>query len=297
MDEVLAAELARTGGLIVVRRLPPAHRRWAIFNAVRSGRLVRVHPGVYAETGATVDPLAAAAAYVDDRGAFSHTTALALWDLRPLTAAEPVHVTTDSATRSGGSPSLVVHRRVGFAMEPPHVRNRDGHWVTPVEDALADAWPLVAAPERISHVLNAVSERMTTPSRIGEALAHRPHFGGGRQLIQLLERLSQGCHSHLEIFGAETVFTGSGMPDFVRQAAVRVGGRVYYLDVYAEREKVDFELDGTTWHSGALREQDLRRDAALATKGILVVRFTYRRLTREPGRVRREILEILQARR
>jgi hypothetical protein len=39
------------------------------------------------------------------------------------------------------------------------------------------------------------------------------------------------------------------------------------------------------------------RDAALAAVGILVVRFTYQRLTREPDAVRREVLAILAARR
>ncbi|MEU4473288.1 DUF559 domain-containing protein [Micromonospora sp. NPDC023888] len=44
------------------------------------------------------------------------------------------------------------------------------------------------------------------------------------------------------------------------------------------------------------REIDLRRDALLATIGILVVRFTHRRLTADPAQVRRETLAILAAR-
>jgi len=79
---------------------------------------------------------------------------------------------------------------------------------------------------------------------------------------------------------------------------VRVAGRTYYLDVYAERERVAFELDGATAHgSPGQREADLRRDAALATMGILVVRFTHRRLVSETAAVRAEVIAILAARR
>jgi very-short-patch-repair endonuclease len=63
-------------------------------------------------------------------------------------------------------------------------------------------------------------------------------------------------------------------------------------------ERVDFELDGTIAHAAPSdRERDLRRDAELAALGILVVRFTYQRLTREPATVRREVLAILASRR
>ena len=46
----------------------------------------------------------------------------------------------------------------------------------------------------------------------------------------------------------------------------------------------------------AEREIDLRRDALLATVGILVVRFSHRRLTADPAQVRQETLAILASR-
>jgi very-short-patch-repair endonuclease len=88
------------------------------------------------------------------------------------------------------------------------------------------------------------------------------------------------------------------MPTFQRQVRVQVGGRTMYLDVYAEPERVNIELDGATTHGDPRqREIDLRRDALLATLGILVVRFAHRRLVHEPTEVRREILAILANRR
>ncbi|MEV4211433.1 DUF559 domain-containing protein [Micromonospora sp. NPDC049662] len=88
------------------------------------------------------------------------------------------------------------------------------------------------------------------------------------------------------------------MPAFVRQAPVRVGGRTIYLDMLAEAERVNVELDGANSHGDpAEREIDLRRDALLATTGILVVRFTHRRLLANPAEVRQQTLAILASRR
>ncbi|MEV2239285.1 DUF559 domain-containing protein [Micromonospora sp. NPDC049891] len=71
-----------------------------------------------------------------------------------------------------------------------------------------------------------------------------------------------------------------------------------YLDLFAKEERVNIELDGATSHGDPRqREIDLRRDALLATVGILVVRFSQRRLVREPDEVRRETLAILARRR
>ncbi|MCG5444160.1 hypothetical protein NIE79_002305 [Micromonospora sp. NIE79] len=38
------------------------------------------------------------------------------------------------------------------------------------------------------------------------------------------------------------------MPRFTRQALVRVGARTIYLDMFAEAERVNIELDGATSH-------------------------------------------------
>ena len=138
---------------------------------------------------------------------------------------------------------------------------------------------------------------MTTPERILAALEAAPRLADRAAIRVLLHRLASGCHSALEIWGHDHVFTGPGMPPFERQVAVRADGRTHYLDVWAREEGVDFELDGAASHgSPDQREADLRRDARLAALGIQVVRFTHRRLYREPDAVRKEILDVLAAR-
>jgi very-short-patch-repair endonuclease len=159
-----------------------------------------------------------------------------------------------------------------------------------------DSWPLLPVSQRREPVIRAVADRRTTPERIRQAIPPKLADKGG--LERLIHLLTIGCHSPLEMWGFEHIFSGPGMPEFRRQVRMRLAGRTTYLDVYAEDEMVNFELDGRGGHlSAADRERDLKRDAALSARGILVVRFTYYRLTHEPEAVRREILAILAARR
>ncbi|MGC5321156.1 DUF559 domain-containing protein [Micromonospora arida] len=147
-------------------------------------------------------------------------------------------------------------------------------------------------------MIRAVNDRLTTPERLSAALERAPKLTDRATFRTLLTRLADGCRSPLEIWGHDHVFTGPGMPAFRRQVPIRVGRRTMYLDMFAERERVNIELDGATTH-GDLRQReiDLRRDALLAAIGILVVRFAHRRLVHEVDVVRRETFAILATRR
>jgi very-short-patch-repair endonuclease len=265
--------------------------------AIRAGHVVRVHRGVYARPPVTpYGRRRAALIYCSGRAVLSHLTALAIWGLWEDDGG-PVHVTmgTDRPTTGAG---LVVHRREGYALGVEPVRYRAGLPVTSIEHALVDSWPLLPGDHRRAPVIRAVAGRRTTAGRVQKALDDRPRLVDRVSLARLLHLLEIGCHSPLEIWGYEHIFTGADMPAFRRQVPIRLGGRLVYLDVFAAEEKVDFELDGRDGHVSRVdRERDLRRDAALAARGILVVRFTHHRLTREPEAVRREILAILAARR
>ncbi|MEH0934800.1 DUF559 domain-containing protein [Micromonospora psammae] len=240
----------------------------------------------------------AALAYADGRAALSCLTALDVWGLRRQPAGEPVHLDAPRGSGLRPRPHLAVHHRQGFVMGPPQVVSRSGVPVVRLEQALVDAWPLLPAVHRPAPVIRAVNDRLTTPQRVFAALKTVPKLAARAELRTLLDRLDAGCRSPLEIWGHDRVFTGPGMPPFQRQTRIVVGGRTMYLDVWAERERVDFELDGASTHADPRqREIDLRRDALLATAGILVVRFAHRRLVHEVDEVRREVLAILATRR
>ncbi len=56
-----------------------------------------------------------------------------------------------------------------------------------------------------------------------------------------------------------------------------------HLDAAIPELRIGVELDGAAFHgSPEARERDTRRDVALAARGWVVLRFSYRRLTREP---------------
>lgn len=203
-----------------------------------------------------------------------------------------IDLSTESGMRS--LPHLVMRHRPGLAVEPPHVVMRGGLPVTRLDRTLVDCWPLLPPVNRSSLLIRAVNDRLTTPQRLAAALAEVPRLPGRAAVRGLVDRLAAGCRSPLEIWGHDHVFTGPGMPTFTRQARIRVGARTIYLDMFAEAERVNIELDGATSHGDpAEREIDLRRDALLATVGILVVRFSHRRLTTDPATVRQETLAIL----
>ena len=70
-----------------------------------------------------------------------------------------------------------------------------------------------------------------------------------------------------------------------------------YLDAAVPGLMVAVELDGAAFHgSPEARERDTRRDVALAGLGWVVLRFSYRRPTREPEACRREIRAVCRAR-
>lgn len=310
MNATLRSLLDRHHGLLERATVLQVVPSWVLDRATGTGELVRLLPGVYADArllppAAPTDPPTdqldrlepgqrhrAAALYAAGRGVLSSRTALHIWGVRDQPPGEPLHL--DVPVRSGlrSRRSLIVHQRPASAVV------RGGVPVTPLEHSLIRAWPMLTTAERTQPVIRAVNDRRTTPERIDAALAAAPRLGHRAELRALLARLAAGCRSPLEIWGHDHVFVGPSMPAFRRQERIRVGGRVYYLDMYAEAERVDIELDGATAHGDPRqRELDLRRDAALAAVGILVLRFAHRRLVYEVEQVRRETVAVLRSRR
>ncbi|MEV0272971.1 DUF559 domain-containing protein [Hamadaea sp. NPDC050747] len=296
MDRSLRAALDAGDGY-ANRADHPEVPTWAWSNAVRRGRLVRIGPGFFAAPD-SVDHdlrLRVALAYSRGTGALSHLSALAVHGVRAQREAEPIHLTVPASIRLRSADGLVVHHR--DVPESALLRRR-GFEVTTPAAALVDSWPLLESAERIGLIIQTTADRLVLAEHVLGELPRRPHLPGLAELRTLAGRLMNGCRSALELWGADHVFTGPDMPPFLRQAPIILNGRTHYLDVFAEAERVDFELDGAAWHgSPAQRERDLRRDSQLAAEGIHVVRFSYARLMREPLLVRDEVRRILAERR
>jgi hypothetical protein len=267
--------------------------------AARSGQLSRVFPRVWVDVavGGALDQrrrLRAALACAGPGAALSHTSALWVWRL-PVPVDGEVHVTTgpDRRIRARG---IVAHRRRGFIPAPPAVVARAGLPVTALEQSLVDAWPLLSNDEQRAPLLRAVAERMTTLPRVRAVLDAAVNLPQRRALTILLGKLDAGCRSALELWGYDNVFSGAGMQRLRWQVPVRLDRRLVWLDVFDPQTGTNFELDGAKYHSlPADRERDLRRDAALATLGIQVVRFSHHRLAHDMATIRREVLAIMAA--
>ncbi len=121
---------------------------------------------------------------------------------------------------------------------------------------------------------------------------------GRAALRELIDLVASGCQSELEIWGVRQVLRAPGMPTFVQQHPVVLPFATVHLDAAVPELRIAIELDGAAFHGSAeARERDTRRDVALAARGWVVLRFSYRRLTREPEACRREILQVCAARR
>lgn len=273
----------------------------AIEWAVSSGQVSRPLPRTLLLPGACDDlrlERVAALTYAGTGAALSHLTALDVWDL-PVPEHQQTHVLVPHERRPRrGTPScplpdlasgLVLHRS-RHAAAPV---TRSGLAVVPLERAVVESWPLLDADEARAPVLVGVRERRTTTRRLRRQLRQHPRLPGRRALHELLDLVEDGCHSELELWGHQAVFTGPAFAGFERQVPVQVLGRKAYLDMFDAQAALDIELDGRKYHSSPRqREADLARDAAVAEVGIQTLRFSHERLTLDPAGCRRQAMRV-----
>ena len=260
--------------------------------------LVRVFPHVYRLRDERPDDhlvLRAALLHAGPVSALSHTTALAVWGLRPLD--RPIHLTIDQGLKRAGAPDLVVHRRLRFDPASEQCRSQAGLRVTTPARSIIDAWPLLPVAERRPLALDSARRRAVTAAQLGEALAERPNVGGRRALLQTVDLIRDGCQSELEAHGVLKVFQHRSLPRSVGQYPVELPAGRIRLDRAFPEVKLAVELDGATHHTSPEdRRKDLARDRALAALGWVVLRFTYADVLRDPDGVRAKVLEVYAAR-
>lgn len=273
--------------------------RHTVARWVADGRLLRPYPGVLVvPTHATEWRTRALAAVLGTRGVLSHGSALAVW--RRAAREGTIHVSVPANRRASKGRGLVVHR----------VQHLDADRlgdlpVTGLPRALVDTWGRAHSAAGSARevelaraaVIGALRERQVHARDVHGALAGRRTLPGRAALAQLVRLVEHGSESELEIWGVREVLTAPGMPRFVQQHRVVLPFGTVRLDAALPELMVAVEMDGAAFHgSAADRERDTRRDVALAALGWVVLRFSYRRLTREPAACRREILAVCRAR-
>lgn len=270
---------------------------------LRGGALVQLQPGVVALPERAGEwKVRAQAAVMWSGGVLSHLSALAVAGL----IAEPIgptHITVPLSRHPRGGSDVVVHRS-----DQRQVTIRGGRLNALVpERSLVDAWAWAHTPKRNTRasddrslvrraLIDGVRTRVIRPAAVERESARRGPHPGHRRLADLLTLIAAGCQSELEIWGVLRVLPGPpGVPAFAQQHPVQLpDGRLVHLDAAYVEAHVAVELDGAAFHgSREARERDLRRDAALAALGWVVLRFSYQRLTSDPEGCRREIVAVV----
>ncbi|HEX6685220.1 MAG TPA: hypothetical protein VF062_20685, partial [Candidatus Limnocylindrales bacterium] len=179
MRSEVARLLARQNG---VARPGDSSKPWLLDNALRAGKVVRLFPGVYVdatrchETGVR---RRAALRYTNDRGALSHTTALAIWRIGwDEPDHTPIHVTVPPAVHLQGAKGLVLHRH---RESGPRCR-RGGYPVVPLDEAIVHSFPLLPASQRAGIVINAVTKGHVTIAELRQRLTLAPKLTGAAEL-------------------------------------------------------------------------------------------------------------------
>ncbi|MGY1723075.1 DUF559 domain-containing protein [Blastococcus sp. SYSU DS0533] len=296
--QVIRQALQLGGGLATRQQLLEHVPSVVLDGHIGRGHLVRVFPHVYRLRDAVEDDatlLRAALLHVGPSAALSHTTALAVWGVRPLE--RPLHATVDQGIRRAGAPDLRVHRRLRFDPGSPQCVDRLGLRVTVLARSLVDAWPLLPPTERRPLALDIARRGLVTAGRLDEALAERPNVAGRRSLRQTIDLIADGCQSELEAMGVLHVFRHRSLPPSVGQHRTDLPTGTIRLDRAWPEVKLAVELDGARHHTSPEdRRRDLARDSALAALGWVVLRFTYADVLRDPDGVRACVLAAYRTR-
>jgi hypothetical protein len=261
---------------------------------IGSGRLVRLHPG-WVTTPEFADDwtVRAHAATGYAGGPLSHMSALAAQGVVDNEVTR-LNVTVTGDRRARTSRWLRIHR----SRTPLRVGRARGLPVTTLARSLVDTWGdahQAQAARGFDSVARGAVLRATRQHRLATAeLVHelelRPELPGRRALAGLIDLIDAGCQSELEIFGVQHLLTVQGLPPCRQQHRLVLPDGPVFLDAAWPEVKLAVELDGAAFHgSPEARERDLRRDAALAALGWIVLRFSYRRLTGHPEACRAQI--------
>lgn len=280
-DARAALVAARQYGVLTQGQLRSAGiSRSAVSRRVASGRLQRLHRGVYAfgVASGSLHATALAAVLACGPGAIlSHHSAALLWGV--LDAAVGPHEVIVPGRHRTGDATLRVHRAPTLAAADR--TTRAGIPVTRPARTLVDLGA-VLDPRALERVLDEILvRRLARPVDISGALRRAGRVRGGAVLAALLTRHVGPTLTRSE---AEEVLLA-----LVRDAdlpAPRINVRVHgvEVDLLWAAERVVVEMDGFAYHGGrAAFERDRARDARLQAAGYAIIRVTWRQLDRAPA--------------
>jgi very-short-patch-repair endonuclease len=287
LERRLARRAARQSGLITRTQLIEIGlSRGQIARLVRSGRLVETAGGVFLVGGAPPGQFVdLAAACLGTGGVASHRSAAHLQGLVDLAPSRP-ELTVGPSHNMRVTPLL--HRSSDLL--PRDVIGIRGIRSTNATRTLVDLGSVVTAAVLECALERALHQRVTTVDRLVSrffqvARSGRPGIGPLRALLLDRDPSLAPAESDLETLLLR-ILRNAGLPDPIRQLEVRIGETLFRLDVAYPELKIFMEGDGFGAHSTRNAfERDRDRQNLLVIAGWLPLRFTWRRLCRDPARV------------
>lgn len=259
-------------GLITWRQLLEAGvSRSAASRRIASGRLHRVHPGLYLVGHPVAPPLAlelAALLVSGPDAVLSHDTAARLWGLRPAGPAAAVDVTVIGSCPSR-RPGIRAHRTA--RLDRADLRRRHGLALTSPARTIVDLAARVSSRELERVLADAVASRLASGPEVRAALARAPRRRGASALRELLAETPKLTRSEAER-DFLALIRSARLP--LPQTNVRVGR--FEVDCLWREQRLVVEIDGFTYHSGTRAyDRDRVRDDELESVGYRVRRVTY----------------------
>jgi very-short-patch-repair endonuclease len=256
--------------------------RQAIGARCRAHVLIPVHRGVYFVGHAERTPIASAEAAViacGPRSVLSHDSAAALWGLRRWPSVPEIS-------------SALQHKRPGIrthqtrTLTRADVTTRHAIRVTTVARTLADIAPRLTDIELERAIHEARRNRDLPNAQLTRLYDLRPRAA---RVFDSTEAPSRSVFQHrLKAFVRARRIPA---PEF------EAPWHGYEVDAFYEDHGLIIELDGYRDHSEPDRfEADRLRDALALELGFVTLRITWKRLTREPDELARQLRAILAAR-
>lgn len=294
----MIALAARQHGVLARRQLLAAGiGPGAITERLESGLLTPIHRGVYAVGGSRPPAMAqlmAATLITDGEAWLSHRAAAYLHGLLSLPAGD-IDLSTSGHLR-GRRPGVWVHR---VSLDPSEVGTIDGIPVTALPRTLVDL--AATSPTRIVERTLDQAEVLQVYDSWGIERALERRRPGRARLRAILARHEPGTtvtRSELEERFLVICRDEKLPPDEFNAPISRGDGRTAVPDALWHRERVAVELDGRSVHARERAfDSDHARDVDLKLEGWLVLRFTWRQLTRERPWVTRQLRRALSGER
>lgn len=271
-DEVAAKVAARQHGVVSVAQLLTAGlTRSAISRRAASGRLVRIHSGVYALGHGALSRDAefmAAVLGAGRRSALSHYSAAELQELIRMVRASLIAVVSTTQRKPAG---VEVHRC--RQLDPRDLTTLKGIPVTTVHRTIVDLADVVQIPHELTAVIREADfkGRFVEPA-IRDAMAR----ANGRRKLDVVDRAielyragSAGIKSGNEL-AFFLLVTNAGFPE----PLVNVHAHGFERDFHWPELKLAVEIDGAGHTRTPVREADRSRDETLTTAGYTALRFT-----------------------